>query len=80
VTRYRLIEVHADGWREEETFNAPDDEAAWRRVLEATDGDVLELWRCEQLVRTKPPRLEVCRDRPGDVQPKVGVRSDVRDD
>ena len=65
VTGYRLIEIHPDGRREEETFNAPDDDTAWCRVLEATEGDVLELWRGEHLVRMKDSRLKAGRGPPG---------------
>ena len=64
MTGYRLIEIHADGWREEETFHAPDDETAWSRVLEAAEGEVLELWRGEHLIRMKDSRPKAGGGRP----------------
>lgn len=57
---YRLVEFHADVGRwEEEAFLAPDDETAWRRVREATTGEVVVLWRGGRLVgihRATPAR------------------------
>ena len=52
---YRLVEIHAaEGWWEQEMFLAPDDATAWRRVLEATSGEVVVLWRGDRLVGMRP--------------------------
>ena len=55
---YRLVEIHpAEARWEEERFYAPDDETAWSRVLEATTGEIVALWRGGRLVGIRPAAL-----------------------
>lgn len=47
---YRLVEQHADGATQTESFHAPDDQSALERALSVAEGVRLELWRGDELV------------------------------
>jgi hypothetical protein len=61
---YRLVERHADGRLEEESFQAPDDDEAWERAQDVAAAEELELWRGDDLVRSAPLKLRLGGDGP----------------